>query len=142
MQRYTTTERKGSTTLMIQLLFEKLNISDAFGATTLGLNIDSAVDLAKDVATSVFGDGYSVKKPVEGIISLLTRKSTRQIIFCWNNMFFHGELMSVDANFNMFNKNGYPIMATVDMQIKQTDANATFASDQQYWEEALDRAFT
>ena len=56
-------------------------------------------------------------------------------------MFFHGELISVGINYTMFNKNGHPIKATVDMQIQQTNGNATFKSDMDYWNEVLNTAF-
>ncbi|MCR5654158.1 MAG: hypothetical protein K6G07_00740 [Lachnospiraceae bacterium] len=139
MNRYSTTERKASTTLIVQLLFDSMNISDSFGATSMGTSVDTVTDLAKE-AYSLAGDGLSVKTPVEGLISLLMTKYTRQVIFCWNNLFFHGELNMVSANFTMFNKTGHPVRATVDLQIKQNDANATFVSDKQYWDDAFDRA--
>lgn len=142
MNRYSTTERKASTTLMVQLIFDKTNISDAFGATSLGSSVDVAWDMAKDMGTNLFGEGYSVKKEVEGLISLLMDKYTRQVIFVWNDMFFHGELNMISANFTMFNKIGNPIRATVDLHIKQSDTNASFMSDREYWDDALDRAST
>ena len=74
-------------------------------------------------------------------MSLLMLKPTRQIIFVWNNMFFHGELLSVDANFTMFNKLGHPIRAVVNIQIQQSNNNATFKSDLEYWDEVLDTVF-
>ncbi len=138
------TDKKASTYLTVQLIFEDINNSDAFGASTLsegGASLSNAVDMAKSVAVNTFSDGYSVKKQTEGIMSLLMMKRTRQVIFVWNNMFFHGELISVNINYTMFNKNGHPIKATVDMQIQQTNGNATFKSDMDYWNEVLNTAF-
>ncbi len=138
------TDKKASTYLSVQLIFEDINNSDAFGATTLsegGASLSNGVDLAKSVVNNTFFGGYSVKKQCEGLLSLLTQKRLRQIIFVWNNMFFHGELISVSVNYTMFNKNGNPIKATVDLQIQQTNGNAAFKSDLEYWNEVLNIAF-
>ena len=56
-------------------------------------------------------------------------------------MFFHGELISVNANYTMFNKQGHPIRAVVEMQIQQNNNNATFKSDLAYWNDVFDEAF-
>ncbi len=146
MNSIQSTDKKTSTYLTVQLIFEDVNVSDAFGATTLsdqgGLNVSGGLDMAQSIAANTLGDGYSVKKQAEGIMSLLMMKATRQIIFVWNHLFFHGELISVDINYTMFNKLGHPIKATVDMQIQQTNGNAAFESDLAYWNEVFDQAFT
>lgn len=136
------TDKKTSTYLSVQLIFEDINISDAFGSSTLSLDASSMINMGESIATNLFGGGYGVRTQVEGIISLLMTKRTRQIIFVWSDMFFHGEILSVDANYTMFNKTGSPIRATVDIQIQQTASNATFASDNAYWNDAFDAAFT
>lgn len=141
MGSVTSTDQATSTYLSVRLFFEDVNLSDAFGASSLAPNASQVIDNVKSIATNLLGDGYSVKKPVEGLISLLMMKETRQVIFCWNDMFFHGELIQVNANFTMFNKLGHPIRATVDIQIQQTNANASFASDKQYWDDAFEAAF-
>ena len=141
MNSMTSTDKKTSTYLSVTLIYEDINLADAFGTSGLGVNVSDAADAVKSTALNAIGIGYSVKKPVEGLISLLMTKETRQIIFVWNNMFFHGELISVNANFTMFNKLGNPIRATVDLQIQQTNGDETFASDKQYWDDAFDAAF-
>ena len=136
-------DKKTSTYLTVDLIFEEVINSDAFGSTTMengGVNISNSVDMAKDMVANLSGD-VSVRTKVEGLISLLMLKRTRQIIFVWGNMFFHGELLSVNANYTMFNKNGNPIRATASIQIQQTNGNATFKSDTEYWDEVLDEVF-
>ncbi len=138
------TDKKASTYLSVQLIFEDINNSDAFGATTLsegGASASNIADMAKSGIINTFSNGFSVKRQVEGLMSLLMMKRTRQVIFVWNNMFFHGELISVNINYTMFNKLGHPIKATVDLQIQQTNGNATFKSDLEYWNEVLNVAF-
>ena len=141
MSSITSTDQEASTTLSVQLVFEDVNVSDAFGASSLAMNTSAIINTAVSTAVNLFGDGYSVKKQVEGFVSLLMTKETRHIIFCWNDMFFHGELTAVDANFTMFNKLGHPIRATVTLQIQQTNTSASFASDKQYWDDAFEAAF-
>ena len=140
MNSFTSVDKKTATYLTTQLIFEDINVSDAFGASSLSINASSAVDNVKSLVKNLSG-GYSVKKQVEGLVSLLMTKETRQVIFVWNDMFFHGELLYVDVAFNMFNKNGHPIKATADIKIIQNNTNASYASDKQYWNDAIDYAF-
>lgn len=141
MNAMTVIDKKTATYLNAQLIYEDINNADAFGSSSFGLNTDDLIDAGKSAIVNIFGGGYSVKKPVEGLISLLMDKESRQVIFVWNNMFFHGELVSVDANFTMFNKLGNPIRATADIRILQSNGNATFASDKQYWQDAFDAVY-
>ena len=138
------TDKATSAYLTVQLVFEDINVNDAFGKTTFsdgGLSTSNALDMAASIKKNLQSNGYSVRKQVEGIIALLMIKRTRQVIFVWNNMFFHGELISVNANYTMFNKQGHPIRAVVEMQIQQNNNNATFKSDLAYWNDVFDEAF-
>ncbi len=138
------TDKETSTYLSVQLIFEDINNADAFGKSTFSdvtVNVSNTAEVLKSTAINAFKDGYSVRRQTEGLMSLLMTKRTRQIIFVWNNMFFHGELLSVDINYTMFNKLGNPIKATVDLQIQQSNANATFTSDMEYWNEVFEKAF-
>lgn len=139
-------DKKTSTYLTVELIYEQINNMDAFGSATMedpmGINnVNNALTLAEDIALNSM-EGPSVRTQVEGLISLLMLKRTRQIIFVWGNMFFHGELLSVDARYTMFNKMGNPIKAVASIQIQQTNGNATFKSDMDYWDEVLDEVFT
>lgn len=141
MNSVTSTDKKASTTLSVQFIYESIDNADAFGSSSLGINVEDAADTIKSGVKKLIGAGNSVKKPVEGLISLMMEKESRQVIFVWNNMFFHGELGSVNANFTMFNKQGNPIKATVDIEIEQTNGNVLYASDRQYWNEAFNTVF-
>ena len=141
MNSMTSTDKQTSTYLNVELIFEDIDLADAFGSSSLGANVSDIVGTAKSVIEKAVGKSHSVKVPVEGLVSLLMNKESRQVIFVWNDMFFHGELVSVNANFTMFNKQGYPIRATVNLEIQQSNGNATFASDKQYWSDAFDLGF-
>ena len=138
------TDKETSTYLSVQLVFEDINNADAFGKSTFSdatVNISNSAEVLKSTVINAAKEGYSVRRETEGLMSLLMTKRTRQIIFVWNNMFFHGDLLSVDINYTMFNKLGNPIKATVDLQIQQSNANATFTSDMEYWNEVFEKAF-
>lgn len=129
----TSTDKQTSTYLSVDLIYEDINVADAFGSQSLDTKAFKEDD--------EFSDVYSVKKPVEGLLSLMMEKETRQVIFVWNNMFFHGVMTSVSVNFTMFNKIGMPIKAKVSLQIQQSNTDESFASDRQYWDSAFDTAF-
>ncbi|MBQ9631638.1 MAG: hypothetical protein IJV04_01790, partial [Lachnospiraceae bacterium] len=129
---------KTRSTLSAQLVFQDVAASDAFWYE--GMNyaraVNSVASTIKTVAT-----GYSIQKPVNGLLSLMHFKRSKQVIFFWSEMFFHGELVSVQANYQMFNKVGHPIKATVDIQIQEPDLGQYYKSDNQAWDQAFDMAF-
>ncbi len=127
------------TNLSAQLVFQDISASDAFWYE--GMNVARVINTGAAVAKTVFSEGYSVQAPVEALLSLLHFKNSKQVIFYWSQMFFHGELTSVNANYTMFNKLGNPIKATVDIEIQQPDKTAEFISDDKAWDQAFDMAF-
>ena len=135
-------DKAAATTMTVQLYFDDINVADAFPATALAepnANVSGGLEMATATAVNIAG-GYSIKKKVDGLISLLLHKRTREVIFVWNDLFFHGNIISVSANYSMFNHNGNPIKAVVDLQIRQN--NNTFKSEQKYWEDAFELGFT
>ena len=137
----TSTDKQTSTYLSVDLIYEDINVADAFGSQSLDTKGLEGGDKKAFKEDDEFSDVYSVKKPVEGLLSLMMEKETRQVIFVWNNMFFHGVMTSVSVNFTMFNKIGMPIKAKVSLQIQQSNTDESFASDRQYWDSAFDTAF-
>ena len=131
-------------------MFQDLNVSDAFLYEGLSPSISGIYETATSILNNTMkdakwggmvGGGYSVQVPVEGLLSLLHFKRTKQVIFVWSDMFFHGELTTVSAQYRMFNKLGHPVLATVDMSIDEPDDTARYASDTQSWRKAFDTLF-
>ena len=122
-QQLVTMERKATTFMSVQLIFEDVNSQDAFIRENLNPNIGNVKDM------------------VEGLISLLISNRTRNMVFVWADMFFHGQLNSVDANYTMFNKKGEPIKATVNLSLRQAASSQGYATDNEYWDEAFKAAF-
>ena len=131
------------TTLSLQLVFDQVNIQDAFvreGNVLTNPTVGNIVSTVQSISTNAKG-GYSVQTQTEGLLSLLVFRQTRDIIFYWNEMFFHGVLEYVNAKYTMFNKLGNPIRSVVDLTIRQADTDDTFKSDKEYWDAAFDAAF-
>ena len=139
-QQLVTIERKATTFMSVQLTFEDVNIQDAFVRENLNPNVGNIKDMGANLITNLAG-GYSIKEKMEGLISLLISNKTRNMVFVWANMFFHGQLNSVDATYTMFNKIGEPIKGTVQLQLRQAASGQEYATDIAYWNEAFQYAF-
>ena len=124
-------------TLSMQLVFDAVNNYDAFGMDAAALNAGAALS-----AGYALNQTHSVRKPCDGLLACMMSLPTRQVIFYWTNMVFRGTLLSVDVNYQMFNRKGNPIRATVELSIQQgirnKDEDKTF---EPYWDEAFSRAF-
>lgn len=127
----------------VELMFEDINIADAFHLEGLDMNAESILKTIASMAVNSIGSGYSVQAKCDGLLALLNFKRLKQVVFLWSNMFFHGELTSVDVKYSMFNKLGNPILATVRLTIEQNDSNNAirYAVDDDMWNTALNIAF-
>ncbi len=140
--QYAITDRPATTYMDVQLVFEDVNTQDAFVRSNLNLNVNNVKDMAVNAVRKLNNDHPTVKPQVEGLLSLLNMENTRRVVFFWSNMFFHGVLESVDATYNMFNKIGEPIKASVNLTIRQAATGDEYKTDQEYWTKAFDDAFT
>lgn len=127
------------TVLDVELIVEAINNQDAFMFDKFTGAAPSALldDVSGGVA-SLFGEGCSVQKQVEGIVGLMMNSYTRQIVFCWSDMEFRGELTSVSASYTMFNPVGNPICAHIHMSIQQNNPTKEVVS---YWNNAFESTF-
>ena len=119
-----------STTMNVQLIFDEVNMYDAFMVN----NVNSPVGAIAQAAKYAVEKEYSVQHQIEGILSLLTMDVTRQVVFYWSKMCFRGELTAVQANYTMFNKSGNPIRGVVNLSIRQGEQAELFESS--YWGKA------
>ncbi|MBQ7706668.1 MAG: hypothetical protein IJT72_02675 [Lachnospiraceae bacterium] len=134
-------EREATTYLDVQLIFEDVNVQNAFMSENLNPTAGNLVDMAGNVIRTIADDNYSIKNQVEGLVSLLVSNNTRRIVFFWSEMFFHGVVESVDATYTMFNKLGDPIKATVNLTIRQAASGDEYKSDAEYWDKSLKQIF-
>ena len=151
------------TRLSCELIFEQINVQDAFLMENLAPTAGNIASMAGNAMTKInIADGgsknwftekteafkkrwgktkYSVRVPVEGLLSLLNFRRSRQVIFFWSNMFFHGQLTSVNANYTMFNKLGDPVMAKVGITIEQGNDTSLYESDNYAWDQSFSAMF-
>lgn len=125
-----------STTMNVQLIFDEVNMYDAFMVN----NVNSPVGAITQAAKYAVEKEHSVQHQIEGILSLLTMDVTRQVVFYWSKMCFRGELTAVQANYTMFNKSGNPIRGVVNLSIRQGEQAELFESS--YWGKAYENLFT
>ncbi len=137
-----------STTLSCELLFDDTNNMDAFMLSDSLLTGATASNVSNSI-TSVVKGKYSVQRQMEGLLSLLSVPEARHVIFYWGTMNFRGEMTEVSTKYTMFNKKGYPIRGTVNIQIRQGDGNdgvtgidKEFGYDDKYWRKSFENTFT
>ena len=128
-----------STTMSFQLVFDDMNLRDAFMMENTALTAGNAISAVAKAVNDKKG-GYSVQNQMDGLMALLTRDETRQVIFFWGKMCFRGELTGVSSKYTMFNKDGNPIRGTVDLTLRQGN-EPQFQYDETYWDEAFTNAF-
>lgn len=107
---------ESTTTMRVTLLFDAVNITDAFGLESFNLSADSLLSEAIAFKKS---DTYDVSKQVNALLALTIHGAVRYVVFQWSNLTFAGELTSVTANYTMFNASGSPICAEVTLSISQ-----------------------
>lgn len=112
---YTDYDRPAETTLSMELIFDSMNPATSF------MLDKTLVDNVK----GLFKDSTSVRSIVELLVAATVFNSTRWVCFAWGDMSFWGELVSVDAAYTMFNTQGEPVRAKVNLTIRQDMTNVT-----------------
>jgi hypothetical protein len=109
------------TIMTVPLIFEEIHDTDAFiwdkqnavfrGSLKEKLQSSSLASVIKD---------YSVKKQIDGILSLVSSQLTRNVVFNWGQQSVTGMIQSEEAEYTMFNTSGNPIMGRVTLKIGVT----------------------
>ncbi len=138
---------KPQTTLDVTLIFDDMNIADAFD-----MENNISIASAKDVGAHLLGDGESIRDTVELLTGIISNDSSKHVMFVWADMSFGGVLANVDTRYTMFNRKGEPIRAEVTLHIIQNNkeqainegdmtlqaAGSSFIS---YWKRSFDDLF-
>ena len=135
--------------LSVQLIFDSLEhtyrafASDLGNLSTTNL-IDTGVDLAMRAVTTANklggNEGLGVQPAVEGFVGAMRNKYTRQVCFEWGDLYYEGELKSINATYTMFDSVGKPVRAKVDMSLYLLDDKVK-GGDMGHWEQAYDLIF-
>lgn len=130
------------TIMGVKLIYEDIKEEDAFiwekqSTITSGNVKDRITSSSIGMAVS----DRSVKKQIEGLLSLLMTPAARNIAFCWENTIISGILQSAEAQYTMFSTAGNPIMGYIDLKIAMHNGNDG-SVDKKYWNKAFDNLFT
>ena len=137
------------TVMSIELMFDDTNNKDAF-------MMDAEMPLLSEIASvgglvqrieqgvdALRGKKYSVQDTTELFVAAMVQNFTRMVGFAWNKIIFWGELVGVNVQYTMFNKQGNPIRAKVALQIRQdqsVDGNGPYATEKE-WENSFQNMF-
>ncbi|MCR5626479.1 MAG: hypothetical protein K6F99_04080 [Lachnospiraceae bacterium] len=127
----------GITNMSLQLVFDDTTVSDAFMLQNTQPNLSNT----KSMVQSLVGGEHSVRQKVDALVGLLTDPLYRQVVFFWGDMNFRGELARVNARYSMFNTQGNPVRATVDLFISQDSDKKDYEYDELQWMKAFGKVF-
>ena len=128
------------TTMYVDLIFDDMNVKDAFMWEKFDLTTGGVASSIGGVAKQLIEDGYTVSNQIDGLIALITQAYSRNVVFYWNEMAFVGEVTGINAKYTMFNPQGNPVRGKVSLSIFQSeDANNT--ADNKYWDKAFNNLF-
>ena len=134
---------RGTTTIImsVSLLFDSCDPQDCFLDDKLTLNpTNVGKGIAKGAMSAAGKKKVSIQTEVEGFISALRNSRTRLLTFNWGNFCYSGVLRSVGANYTMFNPNGEPVRATVDLSLVCAD-DEQWPNSLSVWQQRYINAF-
>ncbi len=106
--------RPGQIELRIPLIVDRtLSSKISMGVPIPGVNT-SLSGGAMALWDAVFEEN-SIQQEVEVFIGLLQSTYTRRVVFYWGDMVYDGFLSSANANYEIFDPNGNPTRATIDL---------------------------
>lgn len=100
------------------LIFDETFLSDAFASDKFQLTASNIIGSAASlISTAVTGKSYTVRPFVEGFLAAMRDPDHRTVIFQWGSLRYVGMINELSAKYTMFNPNGEPIRAEVDVTI-------------------------
>ena len=125
----------------VDLIFDKVDAQDAFMGDKLNLAPTALVtNTAKGSLKAAGKKTYSVQTEVEGFIAALRSPMTRRITFHWGEMNYSGVLNRVSAQYTMFNVQGCPIRAKVELSLVCADEDVS-PNSMGVWQKYYNEAF-
>lgn len=98
------------------LIFDETFLSDAFASDKFQLTASNLIGgVASLISTAVTGKTYTVRPFVEGFLAAMRDPDHRTVIFQWGRLRYVGMMNQLSARYTMFNPNGEPIRAEVDV---------------------------
>lgn len=124
----------------VPLVFDDFERTDAFMMEKFSDPMAVARTIGTSVANTVTGNTYSVRPQVEGFIAALRNNRSRKMTFFWGTLRYRGVLETVSAEYTMFNMEGHPIRANVNLGLLLVDENVK-DNNMGDWEESYKKLF-
>lgn len=143
MNKLVVTNLSGKTRMSFDLIFDDVDITDAFMLEGIPVNVSQGVNKAVDKIKHG-KEIHSVRKVMDAFLSLLASLKTQQVIFAWSKMTFRGTLTNVDNTFTMFNTKGNPVRGIMHIEITQEireNSKTNFRYDKGEWDKAFKNRF-
>lgn len=131
-------KRAPSIVLGVDLIFDDVNVKDAFMAEKGRLSIGDGVTAVAGAVRNIAGEGYTVQPQTNGLIAATMNTYSRRATFRWADMEFTGDIGEVQAKYTMFSVSGKPIRSVVSLKLMQSVAST---AARKKWEKAFNRAF-
>lgn len=124
----------------IPLIFDKVVNKDAFMMEKFTLN---PMEIAKGAASAgklalAGSDAFSVQREVEAFIAAVRNVNLSYISFAWGKLFYAGLLNQVSSEYKMFDLQGRPVRAVVNLSLVCYSEDDNMRRD---WMDAYDKAF-
>lgn len=129
-------KQPASVTLTVQLIFDAVNVKDAFGLEKFRVSAGDAGNAAAAIDKMGTG-GYSVRTQMEGLLGMISDTANSGVDFIWQDLHFQGQVTRMQSSYTMFSVSGEPIRGTVNMTISQKLGSG----GQKYWDNAFVRCF-
>ena len=124
--------------LSIPLIFDKTNNMEAFYGDKFTLGTTSLVRSGANMLKQATGGGTnSVQPEVEALTHIIRGNAFQLVHFTWGDMSYQGILNGVSAEYTMFNVNGEPCRATVNLRLVIYDQK--YSDTQRLWREQFKR---
>ena len=135
--------RKSMVEMSIPLVVDKTIASKiSMGVEIPGVN--ASISSAAKSLISLGADG-SIQHDVEVFIALLRNNWTKRVVFYWGDLVFDGVLASASSTYQIFDPNGNPTRATIDLHMILASADfptvLTDGKKEGYWKKYYDEAF-
>ena len=128
--------------LSVRLIFDQISNTGAFEQDMLTISSTRLVsELGGEISKDIFGSPQSVQVVTEAFIGMLRNPHTRRICFQWAEFEYEGVVRWVNVNYTMFDMNGNPIRAEVDLRMYLVDPDVDSSDSGGYWYDAYYAAF-
>jgi len=136
---YSYDARPFSVTLDVDLIFNKVDVSDAFIDMLPNLGNMKGIKNFSESLVNKSAD-YSVQNEIEGLIATTRVFTTCVLSFNWGQMSYSGVLQSLEASYTVFNPKGEPVAGTVHLSMILIDEGVNEKSKGK-WAMAYQNAF-